>query len=151
MMAEPVKARLHAAAGRPADPISDRHRAWGAPCLATDLDLILLEYAPAGPLCALIEYKLGLDRTIPDAEAKAVLRLGELAERASLPAFCVIYGGGRNGDPWRFRVYPLGAYGSGAMIFARGETVTELTYVRFLYALRGLKLPADVAQDLDDR
>lgn len=150
-MATETKPRLHDAPGNPTDPISDLHRKWGTPAAATDLDLILLELAPVGALAALIDYKLGVDRKIGETEATLVKRIGELGERATLPAFCVRYGNSNGRQPWRFKVYPLNSYAKGSMPFARGEAISERDYVRFLYQLRGLKLPVDVAQDLDDR
>lgn len=137
-----AKPRLQA---RPIDPISDRHREWGAPALATDIDLILLEYS-AGRLAALIDYKLGVDRKLPETEAHACMKIGELGERATLPAFCVKY----STDPWRFRVYPLNTYGEGTMPFGRGEPVSERRFVAFLYSLRNVELPRDVAKGLHD-
>lgn len=141
-----AKPRLHLR-DRATDPVSDRHREWGAACLATDIDLILLEYAPGGRPVALIDYKLGLDRQLTDGEAHALSTIADLCSRAELPGYAVKYGS----EPWRFRVYPMTPLAGGLYPLGRGELITELTYVRFLYALRGLRVPTDVAQVLDDR
>lgn len=143
-----AKPRLHPPAGKPTDPISDRHRAWGSLALATDIDLILVEWSARRSLCALIDYKLGLDRDLPDAEAKSVMQIGELGERAEVPAFCVKY----STEPWLFRVYPLNTWAAGTTLFARGELITELQFVDFLYRLRGHdRVPDDLRPLLDDR
>jgi hypothetical protein len=128
------------------DPISEQHRKWGAACLATDIDLILLEYAPGGRPVAFVDYKLGLDRKLQDGEAKAMATIADLCSRAEIPGFAVKYGTA----PWRFRVYPMTPLANGLYRHGRGELITERAYVRFLYELRGLELPAAVAEDLDD-
>lgn len=141
-----AKPRLYdRARDRETDPVSDRHRLWGAACLATDIDLILLEFAPGGRPVAVIDYKLGLKRKLADSEAQVLATIADFASRADLPGFAVKYGT----DPWRFRVYPMTPLSQGVYRHGRGDLITEREYVRFLYELRGLELPAGL--ELDDR
>lgn len=128
------------------NPISPRHREWGAPCLATDIDAILLVEYSHGKIAAIVDYKLGLDRKLDDGETHALSTIADLTDRAGIPGFVVKY----NTAPWRFKVYPMPGYGQGLYPYGRGELITERQWVTFLYELRGLSLPADVARVLDD-
>lgn len=140
MTAKPV---LHPGAR---NPVSDRHRQWGSPILATDIDAILLVEYSRGKIAGLVDYKLGLERPLSDGEGHALATLAELADRAGIPGYAVKY----EPDPWRFRVYPMPGYGSGTWPHGRGELVTERQWVEFLYYLRGLPMPAALADRLDN-
>jgi hypothetical protein len=140
--------------------ISQRHRAWGWDCAATDIDGIgtqdvlkadtFLEYFHYQPV-ALFEYKtygsleqLGLDKVKRDHEP-----VKRLATMAGLPSFIVGY----DADAVEFQVHPTNEH---AENFTVGDwrfgniarTMTEVQYVGLLYRLRGITMPADLRERL---
>lgn len=123
--------------------ISDRHRTWGATCFSTDIDLLLLEYRDRGRLCALVDFKAGLQRQLEQGELLSLTAIAELGDRADLPAYLVKY----ETEPWRFAVYPMNARARGIMPYCeRAEIIDEWTFVRHLYAVRGRPAPRDVLE-----
>ena len=140
--------------------ISQRHRAWGWDCAATDIDGIgtqdvlkadtFLEYFHYQPV-ALFEYKtygsleqLGMDKVKRDHEP-----VKRLATMAGLPSFIVGY----DAVAVQFQVHPTNEH---AENFSVGEwrfggiarTMTEVQYVGLLYRLRGIPMPLDLRERL---
>ena len=140
--------------------ISQRHRAWGWDCAATDIDGIgtqdvlkadtFLEYFHYQPV-ALFEYKtygsleqLGMDKVKRDHEP-----VKRLATMAGLPSFIVGY----DAVAVQFQVHPTNEH---AENFTVGEwrfggiarTMTEVQYVGLLYRLRGIPMPLDLKERL---
>ena len=140
--------------------ISQRHRAWGWDCAATDIDGIgtqdvlkadtFLEYFHYQPV-ALFEYKtygsleqLGMDKVKRDHEP-----VKRLATMAGLPSFIVGY----DAVAVQFQVHPTNEH---AENFTVGEwrfggiarTMTEVQYVGLLYRLRGIPMPLDLRERL---
>jgi len=147
--------------------LSKRHRAWGSDVPAVDLDAILVtdgiiddsdgwrvsEYDSLEP-CALIDYK-HWERSWPvkrDANYYAFARLGD---RANLPVFIVRY----KGDWSAWWVVPINALASSKLMLARKgvrnlenpmKLESELSFVGFLYWLRGRKMPLQIVGRLTD-
>jgi hypothetical protein len=140
--------------------ISQRHRAWGWDCAATDIDGIgtqdvlkadtFLEYYHYQPV-ALFEYKtygsleqLGLDKVKRDHEP-----VKRLATMAGIPSFIVGY----DSQAVQFQVHPTNQV---AQDFTVGDwrfgdlprTMSEERYVGLLYRLRGIKMPEDLRNRL---
>lgn len=121
--------------------LSFRHRLWGYDAPGVDVDWLLIEYDNAAPV-ALIDYKQTNSPRVGqpvDANSRAI---GNLAERATVPAFVVRYQ--QSGDGWEFFVIanPLSTYASGLM--PSNRRLDEVGYVRWLYELRGRNVPASV-------
>lgn len=120
--------------------------------MATDIDLILLEFGPhqlkgRSPIpAAFVDYKLGLYRTLTAGEEASLSVIAECADRADIPGFLVRYAT----EPWRFIVEPLTARATGMTKFSGTEVVSERAFVRFLWSLRGLELDQELADQLSD-
>lgn len=117
--------------------LSNRHRAWGWDCPATDLDFIMVEYNRNIPV-AIIDYKHGnskgsIQKICRSSSVQAQLTL---ANMAGIAFSVVLYWP----DTWVFMTYP--ANDSARRVFNPGERLTELEYVKKLYSLRGIPAPA---------
>lgn len=128
--------------------LSARHRTYGYDCPATDLDFPMLEYSRAEPV-ALIEYKAGLTYVV-DLEKATYRAMARLANGSGIPFVVALY------HPQRFAFKLLaGNYHARHAItkFAVGigenTMLSEREYVAWLYGLRRLELPADVAAGLN--
>lgn len=123
--------------------LSRRHRHWGFDCPGNDLDWI--EYDRGEPV-ALFEYKnefaesLMLSNELKSRRPLSVFK--RLADRANLPAFICRYAS----DFAAFKVAPLNAESKKQL--PDRATMSEIEYVRFLYRLRGRKLPRKVEEFL---
>lgn len=118
--------------------LSARHRDWGADLAAVDLDLTLLEYDRARPVC-LIEFKaFGAEVDLRSPSLKA---LECLATAAGIPFAVVKY----QSDIWCFHVTPIN---EPARRSFRGGWHTELDLVTKLYGLRGRPVPVEIADIL---
>jgi hypothetical protein len=126
--------------------ISPRHRNWGFNCPVMNLDCLMYEYDNKQPV-SLIDFKCRgpSDGDTTSANAQA---LANLASSATIPAYIVYY----DNLNWRFRSTPLNALGKIKLgecsEFTAMQEVDEITFVGFLYALRGRSLPHDVKQRL---
>jgi hypothetical protein len=129
-----------------ANPLGLRHRLYGVDLPAVDIDFLLCEYN-RNRAVALIEYKhcsAGEDRMhwdgrdVPRVLTKsAIVTLRNLAERARLPLLVAFY----DPDSWRYDIYELF---DGRGFSLKNECLTELEFVRFLYKLRGMKMPEEL-------
>ena len=116
--------------------LNDRHRLWGDNVPAVDIDWLLVEYDRRVPV-ALIDYQHAagsLDAKLGGSNLEAFTRL---ADMAGLPAFVVRYR-----QPWEFSPYGLNDIALGVMPDAR--RLDEESYVRWLYRLRGRRMPESV-------
>jgi len=122
--------------------LSLRHRRWGASCAATNLDFILLEWH-YDKLAALIEYKYHPAYgkfNIHNANIRALARLASASKIPLLVAY--------HFDNFSFIVQP--ANDIARKMMPEGEhRCSEHAWVKALYSLRGLKLPADVSARLN--
>lgn len=116
------------------DPISRRHRRYGADLTAVDLDFLL--YKGEQPI-ALFEYKLGLDRALPPGERRSTYAVSNLATLAGIPFFLVKY----DAETWTFKVESSNAPGRGLV---PRDLLSEAEWIDFLYSLRGERPPAEV-------
>ncbi len=123
--------------------LSERHRLYGFDCPAVDLDFLLIEYHHAAPV-ALVEYKHWLARELSYSHPsyQALRRLADGYRDGPLPFLVVQYLPG----VWLYRVLPMND--AARRWFRDGERLSELAFVRRLYRLRGLALPARVAAAL---
>ena len=121
--------------------LSERHRGWGLDLPAVDLDFVLVEYDTSKP-AALIEYKQGDPRPL-DFEHPSYRALRHLADASRIP-FCIAF----YSPLWSFTVYPCNDYA--LEWFTAGERLSELEYVRRLYAMRGRELPAEIEVRMND-
>lgn len=144
--------------------ISDRHKMYGVGCPATDVDFFLCEYH-YGRCVALIEYKY-LPRLKREAiETGAIKAIFTINEK--LPTFVVGYD-----DDFNYTFLKSNAVGYKRLndhLDSRGITsyhepvrfvddspsymvpvLAESEYVRFLYALRGIKPSGDALDFLED-
>lgn len=116
--------------------LSERHRRWGINCPAIDIDF--LEFHHGEPV-ALIECKheCAPPWNLDGKPARAFIRL---ADRAGLPAFYVV----RADD---FSWWTVEALNSVALekLGTSSDTLSEPEFISFLYALRGLSMPPDLA------
>ena len=130
-----------------ANPLGLRHRLYGFDLPAVDIDFLLCEYSSNIPL-ALIEYKhrsTGAERCewngthVPRILFKsAITTLRRLSERMRLPFFVVFY----CDEEWSYEVFHL--FDPGDKHCITKTTLTELEFVRFLYKLRGMKMPEEL-------
>lgn len=123
-----------------------RHREWGWNCPGEDIDFIEYDHKLA---VALIEYKMRFNLyncVTPTNNDKGYANLQvliDLGNRASLPVFLVFYK-----HKWNFRIYPLNDYG--ILKHPPNNILSELTFVIFLYQLRGRVLPDEIKGKLKD-
>jgi hypothetical protein len=104
--------------------------------------LRLLEFDMAEPV-ALIDYKH--DKARIDFGHSSVVAQAAFASRASLPSFVVRY----TDDFGHFTIYPTNSYAR--KLAPNGIRLTEEYFVRFLYKLRGRKIPSDVQEQVEAR
>lgn len=121
--------------------LSMRHRLYGADCPAVDLDFLLVEFDTGKPV-AVIEYKAGDPRPL-DLEHPSYRALRHLADASRIPLVIAFYS-----PLWSFTVYPCNDHAR--EWFTAGEQLSELEYVRRLYALRGRELPAEIEVRMND-
>lgn len=123
--------------------ISERHRHWGYNCPAVDVDFVMVEYNQGTPV-ALVEYKADgntyVARNMNHPTLKAI-RI--LADNSKIPFLLVSYAK----DPSWFRLTPANSFARKR--FAAPVVMSEREYVGALYALRHMKLPDDLAQQLN--
>ena len=130
--------------------LSGRHRDWGVNCPMSDLDFIGTEYDNREPV-ALIDYKQRRNPYEPLPHTMRLLKddsnlwvLGRLGALAQIPSFVVFYGGQ---FAW-FQVQGLNRIGVSKT--PEVQPMSEKDYVRFLYELRGRKLPEEIEEHLVD-
>ena len=130
--------------------LSGRHRDWGHDCPMSDLDFIGTEYDNREPV-ALIDYKLRQNPYEPLPRTVRLLKddsnlwvLGRLGALAQIPSFVVFYG---RQFAW-FQVQGLNKIGVNKT--PEAQPMSEKDYVRFLYELRGRKLPEEIEGNLVD-
>lgn len=121
--------------------ISRRHREWGYDCPAVDLDLVMVEYNRGLPT-ALVEYK-AVGAQQPNFTTPTYRALSALANVARIPFFLSFY----KNSPWCFKLTPVNGFAKTRL--SRIAIMSELEYVTFLYELRGLQLPSDLARQLN--
>lgn len=121
--------------------LSLRHRGYGLDCPAVDLDFLLVEFDGGHPR-ALVEYKCGDPRPL-DFDHPSYQAIRHLADAARIPCVVVFY------SPvfWHFTCYPLNDFA--AEWFSHGECLSELEYVRRLYAIRGREAPFSIERRLN--
>jgi len=121
--------------------LSERHRRWGWDCPAVDIDFFFLEYDKGNPT-AIVEYKHEHLKKVslghPTYHAMTIL-----AEKAEIPFFVVRY----KDDFSAFHIIPVNSYAKSKM--PDGEKfMSESTWVRFLYWLRGYECPQSIIDGL---
>lgn len=124
----------------------DRHRQWPAVLWASDIDSIgalpsadaLMEIGNRDEPLAIFEFKAYRWSTGLNT---AVRSLCELARRANLPFWVVVY----SPDTWDHILYRVIADGKGnyEVDFENPERLTEREFVAKLLSLRGLSMPDD--------
>lgn len=129
-------------------PISGRHRKWGDLCLAVDIDFPLLEFGLSEPV-ALIDYKATPLNYEPDRYTSTNRALGCIHIKVGqsyrpLPFLAVLYAK----DPWIFRLIPMNDE-SDRIFKSKTYVVSELQYVKWLYQLRKIPFPVQIAKQLD--
>ena len=121
--------------------LSARHRLYGENCPMLDIDFLACEFNTGKPV-VLVEYKAGglrrLDFKHPNYQA-----LRHLADASRIPFIIAFYS-----TLWSYTVIPLNDFA--LEWFTKGEQLSELEYVRRLYALRGRELPARLEFRLND-
>lgn len=119
--------------------LNDRHRMWGWNCPANDLDFIEYDH---GRAVALVEYKHERAKATQPTDSN-IRALCDVANRAKLPAFGAVY----SSDFAYWVVTALNAIAAQALKVGvnQSKAMTEMTWVEFLYQLRGRVLPDDVA------
>lgn len=118
--------------------LSKWHRAWGWDCPALGIQRLMLEY-DRGKAAALVEYRH--ERT-PRLRLShpSVRAIGDLADRAGIPAFIVRYA-----DDFSWW-YPTPLNVRGRALFPKRRHLTEEEWVELLYRCRGRGLPLDRRQ-----
>lgn len=137
--------------------LSKRHRDWGFNCPAADMDFPVVEYNLGLPV-AVIEYRHSRAQWPPPLLHPTFRAIREMADgyrgsdgrRGPLPFAVVRYAK----DPWRFGVRPVNQPAISAFGFGGPNNpekrMTELEYVRCLYALRNQTLETSVLNTLDN-
>lgn len=120
--------------------LSKRHRRWGWDCPAVDLDFLFLEY-DKGKAVAIIEYKHEYS-AIQHSQHPTYQAMIDLGNRAKLPVFGVRY----SNDFYSWKGVALNDYAK--FHLPKRKCMTEIEWVRFLYALRGYELPKEIEWDL---
>jgi hypothetical protein len=123
--------------------ISERHRAWGYDCPAVDIDFMVIEYDKAEPK-ALVEYKNQRTPVINLKKHPSIMAMVSLANKAGLPAFIVRYADD-------FSWWKVAALNDEAMDHLHGNPtlMSEVEWVRTLYAVRGLTMPDGLAERIE--
>lgn len=123
--------------------LSRRHREWGTPCPAVDIDFMLLEFSGRKAV-ALVEYKnehaKKQYKSHPTFQA-----LIDLGERAGLPVFACRY----TTDLRHYNVIPLNR--NATIVLPDRELLTETQYVTMLYDMREKEVPPDVLEKIRQR
>jgi len=122
--------------------LSKRHRTWGEPLAATDIDW--LEYYKHEPV-ALIETKCQQPKNriteyLKGANKEATQKQ---ADRAKQPFFLV----NRANDFSWFYVMPLNEYARNFL--PKTDKMSEMDYVALLYKIRGLKIPNRIKNEIN--
>ena len=130
--------------------LSSRHRTWGYNVPAMDVDFLMVEYDKCVPK-GIIDYKH--EHAILDLTNVGAKTLCNLGNMASIPAFIVQYGHS-NQDGWwgevpedskpYFVIWPLNEHANRFMLsnnLKSSEQINEISFVEFLYQLRGRKIP----------
>lgn len=124
--------------------ISARHRMWGWDVPCVDLDFLLIEYDNHIPR-ALIEYKNERATTfLLDKLPSGIEAIKRLGNTASIPVFVCRYASD-------FSWMKVGAINKMAVDFltVRVKLMSEYEYVKFLYSIRGRKMPESVRDKFD--
>ena len=117
--------------------ISRRHREWGLPCSALDIDFLLIEYRNGEPK-ALIEYKHHFAE-IQDPKKPSYKALIKLGNCADIPVFGVRYDNNDDKNP-QFTITPLNNKAKDFIINPNKDgriVLNERDYVKLLYKIRG--------------
>lgn len=125
------------------------HREWGINCLATDIDLVLLEYSfdrrivtPA----AIIEYKK--ERVAFDPYGAQCSAIRTLANKADLPFFIARY----SDDLGDYQVTVMNQLAKNKFGALKERKMSEYDYVEFLYALhKKISPPQEVIDGIKKR
>lgn len=126
--------------------LSARHRMWGWDNPMVDVDWLVIEYDNARAV-ALIDYKESGSPRVGDPKDHSTRAFAGVASDARRPAFTVRYH--RPGEHWpekgwEFFVIPLNDLAREAM--PHTPRLDEVSFVTWLYALRGRDLPEDVRE-----
>jgi hypothetical protein len=121
--------------------LSERHRLYGLDCPAVDIDFLMLEYNYGQPV-ALIDYKFHVLEQV-DVEHPSLRAISILADRGAIPFFVVRYWR----SPWSYAVEPINVLAND--VVQEQTEMSEVTFVRFLYDLRGSVPPTHVTDRLD--
>ena len=136
--------------------ISRRHREWGC-CGAVDIDFLLVEFSASYPY-AIIEYKhekaalsqqllngnfYQAEKTLHKNTYQALSTLGSLAK---IPVIVCSYSDNLS----QYMTYPVNEYAKWS--YGKGlQKFNEIEYVKFLYKIRGLKMPFELEKQLKNR
>lgn len=122
--------------------ISQRHRAWGYNVPGVDLDFPMVEYSKGLPV-ALVEYKT-IGATLPNLSSPTMRALRTLADNSRIPFIVSQYDAAGG---WWFRVTAVN--NAAFRIYGREAVMSEREYVTSLYQMRGLPVPHDLLQTLN--
>ena len=114
--------------------LAQRHLAYGDNCPCVDIDYLLVEYNHGIPV-ALIDYKYHLAPEPPPTGSASYKAMTTLCDSAGLPLFTAYYW--RN--PFAYRIYPVNRLAR-ERISGEFKDMSEKTYIKWLYWLRGLSL-----------
>ncbi|MCI0688694.1 MAG: hypothetical protein L0Y54_15880 [Sporichthyaceae bacterium] len=125
---------------------SAMHRELGVNVPLTDIDTVWIEYDQAKPV-ALVDYKLHtVDVDALLAAGDVNLRvIGELGDRAMVPAFCIRYWDAGDYRDWRFKAYPLNWLAEW-FIGQASQVLAFDGYAGLLYRLRNRPTPEAIQQ-----
>ena len=105
--------------------------------------IALFEYKTLGAFQGVVETKGSQENALRFLKVK-LQPISTLATMAGLPAYLVIY------DEATLRFAPRKLNQIGEPVSRERPWMSELGYARFLYELRGIDLPADIAARLSD-
>lgn len=130
-------------------PLSKRHYKWGPQILMVDIDFPVIEFGYENPV-AIVDYKwvsldsLQPDRYTPTNRALGCLHIKDGQSYRPLPFIAALY----RKDPWIFRLVPMNEEAD-RLLKSRSYIVSELQYVKWLYQLRRVPFPAQLARELN--
>jgi len=128
-----------------ADSISARHREWGYDCPATNIDCLFVEYNHCQPV-AILDFK-GKSPSVRDRGTANARTIANLANRGKpLPFYNVYY----DNHLWTFILDPINDKARELMPKNAVDltTMSEESFVRFLYDLRDEVVPSSIVKKL---
>jgi hypothetical protein len=115
---------------------SKRHRKYGFPLAATDIDFLLIEYT-SGEVVAIIEHK-NICAKLSNSTASIKI-ISKFCDKSLTPFFVVRYAK-INEKEFTFKVFPINK--SAKEKLKKSIVMDEYDYVEFLWKLRNLEIPS---------